>query len=152
MRAVTAYPRVVICYQVWPSASNPHPSTAQTQRRTRTVSDLLRKPNLQSDTIPTIPSASQYILRGRRIYSSVQGLSAIPQWRLTRLSLSAPIRIPVYFRRSQYSGDPVLSETSQPQITRVRSFPLYLALIISARSALLGDPVLLETEVSLSSY
>ena len=110
MRTVTAYPRVDSCYQVWPSASNPHPSTAQTQRRTRTVSDLLRKPNSQSDTIPTILSASQYILRGRRIYSSVQGLSAIPQWRLTRLSLSAPIRIPVYFRRSQYSGDPVLFE------------------------------------------
>ena len=56
-------------------------------RRRKSHKDSVRpfeKPNRLFDTIPTFPSASQYILRGRRIYGSVQGVSAIPQWRLTR--------------------------------------------------------------------
>ena len=98
------------------------------------------------NTIPTIPSTSQYILQSRRIYGSVQGMSAHPLngGLLRTWSLSTPIDHIHYdttiqqpcistqenpfglypFPLGRYTGDPVLLETRKPPITCSQSLSL----------------------------
>ena len=84
---------------------------------------LLEKPDYKSGRIPTIPSSSQYILQGKRIYDSVQGLSAIPYRGLLDWADQPPfISRPNLVRLTQRSRSVWCRLNASLQITRVQSF------------------------------
>lgn len=103
--------------------------------------DFVEKSNETFDTFPTIPSASQYILRDRRIYSSVQGLSAIPQYEGLLDEAAQPSHIVLF--RSAYLDLPVLFELLRFQSV-LPTWPL-------GRSAYLETPVLFSELLRLQS-